>query len=46
MLGGDFFCGPTFDRSVAACPDFEFQTTSATPISDAARNAFNDDAAI
>ncbi len=45
VLGGDFFCGPTFDRSVADCPDFEFQITSATPISDAVRNAFNDNAA-
>lgn len=45
VLGGDFFCGPTFDRSVAACPDFEFQITSATPTSDAVRNAFNDNAA-
>jgi regulator of protease activity HflC (stomatin/prohibitin superfamily) len=45
VLGGDFFCGPTFDRSVAECPDFEFQITSATPISEAVRNAFNDNAA-
>jgi regulator of protease activity HflC (stomatin/prohibitin superfamily) len=45
VLGGDFFCGPTFDRSVDECPDFEFQITSATPISDAVRNAFNDNAA-
>lgn len=45
VLGGDFFCGPTFDRTVAECPDFEFQITSATPISEAVRNAFNDNAA-
>lgn len=45
VLGGDFFCGPTFDRGVGACPDFEFQITSATPISEAVRNAFNDNAA-
>lgn len=45
VLGGDFFCGPTFDRSVADCPDFEFQITSATPTSEAVRNAFNDNAA-
>lgn len=45
VLGGDFFCGPTFDRSLGTCPDFEFQITSATPISEAVQRAFNDNAA-
>ena len=46
ILGGDYFCGPTFDRSKPdVCPDFEFQIVSATPTSEAVREAFADNAA-
>lgn len=41
VLGGDYFCGPTFNRAEPdACPDFEFQITSAVPTSEAVRNAY------
>lgn len=46
ILGGDYFCGPTFDRSKPdVCPDFEFQIVSATPTSESVREAFADNAA-
>ena len=46
ILGGDYFCGPTFDRSKPdVCPDFEFQIISATPTSESVREAFADNAA-
>ena len=46
ILGGDYFCGPTFDRlNPDSCPDFEFQITSAVPTSDAVRAAFAENAA-
>ena len=46
VLGGDYFCGPTFDRSDPdSCPDFEFQITSAIPTSEDVRNAFAENAA-
>lgn len=46
VLGGAYFCGPTFDRSEPdVCPDFEFQITSATPTSDAVRDSFARNAA-
>lgn len=30
-LGGEFFCGPTFDRDKKECPDFQFNINSAAP---------------
>lgn len=46
VLGGDYFCGPTFDRSNPdTCPDFEFQITSAVPTSESVRAAFAENAA-
>ena len=46
VLGGDYFCGPTFDRGEPdVCPDFEFQITSAIPTSEAVRAAFAENAA-
>jgi regulator of protease activity HflC (stomatin/prohibitin superfamily) len=30
-VGGEFFCGPKFDRNKAGCPDFEFIINSAEP---------------
>ena len=46
ILGGDYFCGPTFNRAQPdVCPDFEFQIISATPTSDAVKASFADNAA-
>lgn len=46
VLGGAYFCGPTFDRDVPdVCPDFEFQITSAFPTSESVRDAFAENAA-
>ena len=46
ILGGNYFCGPTFNRAEPdVCPDFEFQIISATPTSEAVRNSFADNAA-
>lgn len=46
VLGGPYFCGPTFNRAEPdVCPDFEFQITSAFPTSEAVRNAFAENAA-
>ena len=46
VLGGAFFCGPTFNRLTPdVCPDFEFQITSAVPTSQAVREAFAENAA-
>lgn len=46
VLGGDYFCGPTFNRlSPDVCPDFEFQITSAVPTSQAVRDSFAQNAA-
>lgn len=41
-LGGEFFCGPTFDRAKPECPDFQFNINSATPTSEAVRNSYSD----
>ncbi|MDP1795404.1 MAG: SPFH domain-containing protein [Acidimicrobiales bacterium] len=41
VLGGAYFCGPTFSRANAdKCPDFQFQITSAYPTSEAVRAAY------
>lgn len=46
VLGGSYFCGPTFSRANPdVCPDFEFQITSAVPTSDAVRESFAENAA-
>jgi hypothetical protein len=46
FVGGNYFCGPSFDRNnPAECPDFQFQITDATPTSEAVRNAFADNVA-
>jgi hypothetical protein len=46
VLGGPYFCGPTFSRTNPdLCPDFEFQITSAVPTSDAVRESFAENAA-
>jgi hypothetical protein len=46
ILGGDYFCGPTFNRAKPdVCPDFQFQIISATPTSDSVKAAFADNAA-
>lgn len=39
-LGGNFFCGPTFDRDKEGCPDFQFNINSAEPKDEAVRNSF------
>jgi hypothetical protein len=46
VMGGDYFCGPTFDRSHPdVCPDFEFIIVSATPTSQEVIDAFAANAA-
>lgn len=46
VLGGDYFCGPTFERSAPdICPDFQFQITAAVPTSEEVVNAFAENAA-
>jgi hypothetical protein len=46
VLGGSYFCGPTFSRQRPdECPDFEFQITGARPTSDAVRNAYAENSA-
>lgn len=46
ILGGNYFCGPTFDRADPdVCPDFQFQIISATPTDDSVRNSFAANAA-
>lgn len=40
-VGGDYFCGPGFDRNKPkVCPDFQFQITDAVPTDDGVRAAF------
>lgn len=46
ILGGSYFCGPTFNRAEPdTCPDFEFQITSAVPTSESVRDAYATNAA-
>lgn len=41
FVGGDYFCGPGFDRNnPEECPDFQFQITDAVPTDDGVRAAF------
>lgn len=41
VLGGQYFCGPKFDRDKKECPDFEFVINSAEPASKAVRQSFD-----
>lgn len=46
VLGGSYFCGPTFTRaSPDQCPDFEFQITKAVPTSESVRSAYAENSA-
>jgi hypothetical protein len=46
ILGGDYFCGPTFDRSAPEdCPDFQFQIIEAVPTNEKVIDAFAENAA-
>lgn len=46
FVGGDYFCGPSFDRNKPeTCPDFQFQITDAVPTSEKVRDAFSDNLA-
>ena len=46
FVGGDYFCGPSFDRNNPdVCPDFQFQITDATPVDEGVKNAFADNVA-
>lgn len=41
FVGGDYFCGPGFDRSKPeVCPEFQFQITDAVPTDEGVRAAF------
>ena len=41
FVGGDYFCGPSFDRNEpGSCPDFQFQITDAVPTDEGVRAAF------
>lgn len=41
FVGGDYFCGPAFDRSKPeVCPDFQFQITDAVPTDQGVKDAF------
>ena len=41
VMGGPYFCGPTFDRNNPdVCPDFEFVISLAEPTNDNVKNAF------
>lgn len=43
VLGGQYFCGPTFDRNnPSVCPPFQFIINSAVPVKDDVRNSFSD----
>lgn len=39
-VGGEFFCGPKFDRDKPGCPDFEFIINSAEPSDGKTRDSF------
>lgn len=41
FVGGDYFCGPAFDRTKpGVCPEFQFQITDAVPTDEGVRKAF------
>lgn len=39
-LGGEYFCGPTFDRDRKECPGFQFIINSAEPADEGVRTSF------
>jgi regulator of protease activity HflC (stomatin/prohibitin superfamily) len=42
FMGGQFFCGPGYERSDPDnCPDFEFVITEVTPVSETVKQAFD-----
>ena len=46
ILGGDYFCGPTFDReNPSECPDFQFQIVKAVPTNQNVIESFAENAA-
>ena len=46
ILGGDYFCGPTFDReNPDECPDFQFQIVKAVPTNQSVIDSFAENAA-
>lgn len=46
ILGGDYFCGPTFEReNPSECPDFQFQIVKAVPTNQSVIEAFAENAA-
>lgn len=46
FVGGDFFCGPGYERSrPKECPEFVFQITDVNPAADNVRGAFNENIA-
>lgn len=46
FVGGDYFCGPAFDRSVPdVCPEFVFQITDVSPVDQSIKDAFNQNVA-
>lgn len=46
FAGGQFFCGPSFNRAEPdVCPDFEFLITDVVPADDGLRGAYNEAAA-
>ncbi|MGI8793524.1 MAG: SPFH domain-containing protein [Acidimicrobiales bacterium] len=46
ILGGDYFCGPTFEReNPSDCPDFQFQIVKAVPTNQSVIEAFAENAA-
>lgn len=41
FVGGDYFCGPDFDRAKPdECSEFQFQITDAVPVDESVRDAF------
>jgi hypothetical protein len=46
FVGGDFFCGPAYERSEPdKCPDFVFQITDVSPVDKNVREAFSQNVA-
>jgi regulator of protease activity HflC (stomatin/prohibitin superfamily) len=46
ILGGDYFCGPTFEREHPDdCPDFQFQIVKAVPTNESVIQSFAENAA-
>ena len=46
ILGGDYFCGPTFEREdPEVCPDFQFQIVKAVPTNEGVIESFAENSA-